>query len=84
MSEDSTCSTAAAAAALEAMGGNGFQLWQIVLMLGGLAFPTVFWVVAYLIPQLYCLIRPVPDLKKRYNAEWALVTVGKSVIHDVL
>lgn len=76
MSDDATCS---ASAALEAMGGTGFQLWQIIL-LGVLAFPTIFWIVAYLIPQLYCLIRPVPDLKKRYNAEWALVTGGGSGI----
>jgi hypothetical protein len=76
MPVESTCS---ATSALEAMGGIGIQLWQIVL-LGFLAFPTVFWIVAYLIPQVYCLIRPVPDLKKRYNAEWALVTVRKKSV----
>jgi short-subunit dehydrogenase len=48
------------------------------------AFPTVFWFVAYLIPQLYMVVRPVPDLKKRYNAEWALVTGGGSGIGKAL
>lgn len=48
------------------------------------AFPTAFWLMAYLIPQVYMCIRPVPDLKKRYNASWALVTgagsgIGKSL-----
>jgi short-subunit dehydrogenase len=48
------------------------------------AFPTVFWFVAYLIPQIYMCLRPVPDLKKRYNAEWALVTGGGSGIGKAL
>mmetsp|Transcript_3134 Transcript_3134/g.6924 ORF Transcript_3134/g.6924 Transcript_3134/m.6924 type:complete len:321 (+) Transcript_3134:135-1097(+) len=50
-----------------------------------LAFPTAFWLVAYLLPQIYmsCL-RPVPNLKTRYNARWALVTgsgsgIGKAI-----
>lgn len=45
-----------------------------------LAFPTAFWLISYLIPQVYMAFRPVPDLKKRYNAEWALVTGGGSGI----
>ncbi|GKY97636.1 hypothetical protein MPSEU_000722000 [Mayamaea pseudoterrestris] len=48
------------------------------------AFPTIFWLVAYLLPQIYMVLRPVPDLKKRYQAAWALVTgagtgIGKSI-----
>lgn len=49
-----------------------------------LAFPTVFWLVAYLIPQLYMAFRPVPDLAKKYKAEWALVTGGGSGIGKAL
>ena len=50
-----------------------------------LAFPTAFWLVMYLGPQVYMsTIRPVPNLKKRYNAKWALVTgsgsgIGKAI-----
>ena len=50
-----------------------------------LAFPTAFWLVMYLGPQVYMSsIRPVPNLKKRYNAKWALVTgsgsgIGKAI-----
>jgi len=49
-----------------------------------LAAPTLIWLTLYILPQLYMAIRPVPDLKKRYNAEWALVTgagsgIGKSL-----
>jgi short-subunit dehydrogenase len=48
------------------------------------AFPTIFWLIAYLIPQVFMILRPVPDLKKRYKASWALVTgggtgIGKSI-----
>ena len=51
---------------------------------GILAFPTVFWLLAYLVPQLIIFFRPVPDLKKRYSAEWALVTGGGSGIGKAL
>lgn len=49
-----------------------------------LALPTLVWLVAYSIPQIYMAIRPVPDLKKRYDAKWALVTgsgtgIGKAI-----
>ena len=47
------------------------------------AFPTVFWLVAYLIPQITMAFRSVPDLKKRYDAEWALVTGGGSGKPDI-
>ena len=50
-----------------------------------LAFPTAFWLVAYLLPQIYMsTIRPVPDLKKWYNATWALVTGSGSGIGKAL
>mmetsp|Transcript_20905 Transcript_20905/g.29050 ORF Transcript_20905/g.29050 Transcript_20905/m.29050 type:complete len:331 (+) Transcript_20905:96-1088(+) len=44
------------------------------------ALPTMIWLLAYSLPQLYMAFRPVPDLKKRYNAKWALVTGGGSGI----
>mmetsp|Transcript_12237 Transcript_12237/g.19783 ORF Transcript_12237/g.19783 Transcript_12237/m.19783 type:complete len:321 (+) Transcript_12237:192-1154(+) len=50
-----------------------------------LAFPTAFWLVTYLLPQIYMsLIRPIPNLKTRYNAEWALVTGSGSGIGKAL
>jgi len=48
------------------------------------AFPTMFWMVAYLIPQIYMAFRPVPDLKTKYNAEWALVSGAGSGIGKAL
>lgn len=48
------------------------------------AFPTVFWLVAYLIPQIYMCVRSVPNLKDRYGATWALVTGGGSGIGKAL
>jgi short-subunit dehydrogenase len=49
-----------------------------------LAFPTVVWLVAYLIPQIYMAYREVPDLAKKYKAEWALVTGAGSGIGKAL
>lgn len=49
-----------------------------------LAFPTVFWLLTYLIPQLYMAFRPIPNLKQKYSAEWALVTGGGSGIGKAL
>jgi len=53
-----------------------------LMMIGlwALAIPTIIWLVAYSLPQLYMAFRPVPDLKKRYNAKWAMVTGGGSGI----
>jgi short-subunit dehydrogenase len=48
------------------------------------ALPTIFWFVVYLIPQLWMCIRPVPDLKKLYNADWSLVTGAGSGIGKAL
>jgi short-subunit dehydrogenase len=49
-----------------------------------LAIPTLIWVVTYSLPQLYMLVRPVPNLKKKYNATWALVTGAGSGIGKAL
>ena len=56
----------------------------LVVILAMLAFPTAVWLVAYLLPQIYMAFRPVPNLKRKYNAEWALVTgsgtgIGKAL-----
>ena len=39
-----------------------------------LAIPTVLWIVAYWLPIVWCLMRGPQNLKKKYNAKWALVT----------
>jgi short-subunit dehydrogenase len=70
MAEDGTCTAPDAA--------GGFNIQMILMTI--FALPTIFWLVAYSIPQLYMAYRPVPDLKKRYNATWALVTGGGSGI----
>lgn len=49
-----------------------------------LAIPTFIWLLAYLIPQMYMAIRPVPNLKKKYDATWALVTGAGSGIGKAL
>lgn len=56
-------------------------LTGVVYLLAGL---SAFWIVTYALPQIYMSIRPVPDLKKRYDADWALVTgsgsgIGRSI-----
>jgi short-subunit dehydrogenase len=61
---------------------SSLSLWSIGLVV--LALPTVIWLVAYLLPQLYMTVRPVPDLKKRYDAKWALVTGAGSGIGKAL
>ena len=57
-----------------------------IYVLYALAFPTVFWLIAYLIPQVYMsTIRGVPNLKDRYpGASWALVTGSGSGIGRAL
>lgn len=57
---------------------------RLVYVVGILAIPTVFWLIAYLIPQLRMAFRAVPDLKKKYDAKWALVTGGGSGIGNAL
>lgn len=50
-------------------------------MLGGilLAIPIV-WLVLYFAPFVYIWVRGTQDLKKKYGAEWALVTGGSTGI----
>ena len=48
------------------------------------AFPTLFWIAVYAGTNLYMLLMGPVNLKKKYNAEWALVTgasmgIGKSI-----
>jgi len=67
---------------LAAVAGTSF--WK-VMILCVFSFPTLFWVIFYTIPQVYMVyFRPVPDLKKRYNATWSLVTGGGSGIGKAL
>jgi len=61
---------------------TGYSLSTIVLSI--FALPTIIWLVTYTLPQLFMAFRPVPDLKKRYNATWALVTGGGSGIGKAL
>ena len=78
MAFEETCS-----AFMDAASATGTPFWKVVV-LSIFAFPTAFWVVMYVIPQLYMAFRPVPDLKKRYDATWALVTGGGSGIGKAL
>lgn len=61
---------------------TGCSLSMIILSI--FALPTIIWLVAYIIPQLFMAFRPVPDLKKRYDATWALVTGAGSGIGKAL
>jgi short chain dehydrogenase len=59
------------------------------LLLALFAFPTAFWLLAYLLPQVYMCLRSVPNLKDRYAVSsagscWALVTGGGSGIGRAL
>jgi short-subunit dehydrogenase len=78
---EETCSASILAAA--AANSEGTPFWK-VMILSFFAFPTIFWVVMYVIPQLFMTFRPVPDLKKRYDATWSLVTGGGSGIGKAL
>jgi NADPH:quinone reductase-like Zn-dependent oxidoreductase len=61
-----------------------FLSFSMTIALVVLALPTALWLVSYVLPQLYMTFRPVPDLKKKYNATWALVTGGGSGIGKAL
>ena len=73
------------AAAAESLGViNSIASSPLMITLLLFAIPTAIWLVAYILPIIYMSLRPVPDLKKRYNASWALVTgagsgIGKSL-----
>lgn len=49
-------------------------------VLYALATPAVAWLASYFLPLLLVNLKPVPDLKKKYGAEWAVVTGGSSGI----
>lgn len=46
-----------------------------VCVLWVLAAPTLVWLATYFLPLLYVALRGPQDLKKKYGASWALVTV---------
>ena len=64
-------------------GSGGYPTW-IVALLSFVSLPTLLWFFFYSLPQIYMAFRPVPDLKKKYNATWALVTGGGSGIGKAL
>lgn len=79
MSADGTCS----AEALMAAAAGSPSTW-LMIVLAVVALPTAIWLIGYSLPQLYMAFRPVPDLKKKYDANWALVTgagsgIGKAI-----
>ena len=74
---EETCSASMMAVA------TATPFWKFVV-LAVFAVPPAFWIVMYSLPQLYMAFRPVPDLKKRYDATWALVTGGGSGIGKAL
>ena len=53
-------------------------------VLYALAAPTALWIFAYFAPLLYCLARGSQDLKRKYDAKWALVTGGSTGIGRAL
>ena len=54
----------------------GLPKWLYII----LAAPTCLWLAAYVLPLLYIRLRGTQDLKKKYGAEWALVTGGSTGI----
>jgi len=56
-------------------------LFRVLVLL---ATPTIIFLSTYLVPEIYMMARPVPNLKEKYNAEWALVTGGGSGIGKAL
>ncbi|KAJ1417035.1 hypothetical protein B484DRAFT_454107 [Ochromonadaceae sp. CCMP2298] len=56
----------------------------VIILLSVLAIPTVLWVTIYVATNLYMYYMGPVDMKKKYNAKWALVTgagtgIGKSI-----
>eukprot|EP01038_Epipyxis_sp_PR26KG_P011895 gene11895-15915_t len=56
----------------------------LIIILSILSLPAVGWITIYLVSNLYMLFSGPVNLKKKYNAEWALVTgagtgIGKSI-----
>lgn len=54
-------------------------LFRVLVLL---ATPTIIFLSTYLVPEIYMMARPVPNLKEKYNAEWALVTGGGRYINN--
>jgi NADPH:quinone reductase-like Zn-dependent oxidoreductase len=52
----------------------------VFLILLAIAAPTVVWSVTYFLPLICMKLLGPQDLKKKYNAQWALVTGGSSGI----
>lgn len=53
-----------------------------------LAAPTILWIACYFLPLVYVRLRGSQNLKKKYGAEWALVTggstgIGKAICHKL-
>jgi short-subunit dehydrogenase len=84
MENEGSCDATASSSLMSSSSSTSFidTIQYIVLWI--LAIPTFIWLISYLIPQLYMAYRPVPDLKKKYNAEWALVTGAGSGIGKAL
>ena len=81
-----TCASAGIAAATSSSSSSSDDWLSTILslVLYALSFPTLFYWITYLIPQLYMCVRPVPNLKQKYATEWALVTgagsgIGKAI-----
>lgn len=55
------------------------------IVLYALALPSVIWLACYAFPLVLNVVLPAsPDLKKKYNAQWAVVTGGSSGIGRAL
>jgi short-subunit dehydrogenase len=53
-----------------------------------MSIPTILWLSVYTLSNLYMLIGGPVDVKKKYNAKWALVTgaatgIGKSIVEKM-
>ena len=60
----------------------------IVALVSVCALPTILWSTLYFANNLYMYIAGPVNLKKKYNAQWALVTgagtgIGKSISETV-
>ena len=53
--------------------------WQKAVLYT-LASLSALWISAYVLPLMYCWIRGPQNLKRKYDASWALVTGGSTGI----
>ena len=65
---------------------GGCSICETVLLV--LAMPTILWLAIYVGTNLYMQKAGPVDLKKKYNAKWALVTgagtgIGKSLAENM-